>query len=88
LFTPHSRLSRTEIQNRKILEDIQLKKQLLQKAGPGLALHVNAVTAAQQQTASQQSQYNLAVSQSLGFYIPTDSAHGNSVLPVLPRFDN
>lgn len=26
-------------------------------------------------------------SSSVGFFIPSDSAYGNSILPVLPRFD-
>ncbi|XP_050421901.1 SOSS complex subunit C homolog [Adelges cooleyi] len=73
------------IQNRKILEDLEIKKQLLLKTGavptPPTVLH--STTPGTSDSHFQRTQ----VLQSTGFFITTDSAFGNSILPVLPRID-
>lgn len=126
-------LDDTELNNRKILEELQLKKHLLTKGGlpastglPGGAFSTstsNPTAAAavasvpttptttplignatqqlqQQQQHQQQSQQNditfnntsraawlQATNQSSCFFLHQDSGYGNSILPVLPRFD-
>lgn len=98
-----------ELNNRKILEDLQIKKQLLQKGvGPvastipgiintnPLSMPLFMQTGNQQQTQQQndavlnnssRTAWNQATNQSSGFFVPQDSVFGNSILPVLPRFD-
>lgn len=93
---------------KKILEDIQIKKQLLQKgvspvtsnigatpAGLTIPQYVQATTQSQANqpaestiNATTKAVYNQALSQSYGFFIPQDSLFGNSIIPVLPRFEN
>lgn len=93
---------------KKILEDIQIKKQLLQKGvspvTPNISTTPAGLTIPQYIQATSQSQsnppadtsinattkavWNQALSQSYGFFIPQDSLFGNSIIPVLPRFDN
>lgn len=98
---------------KKILEDIQIKKQLLQKgvspvtssistapAGLTIPQYMQATNQAQSSTSSSQPSsessinatakavWNQALSQSYGFFIPQDSLFGNSIIPVLPRFEN
>lgn len=93
---------------KKILEDIQIKKQLLQKGVSPVTSNIGAtpagLTIPQYVQATSQSQtnqpvestinattkavYNQALSQSYGFFIPQDSLFGNSIIPVLPRFEN
>ncbi|XP_058468238.1 SOSS complex subunit C homolog B [Malaya genurostris] len=92
---------------KKILEDIQIKKQLLQKgvspvastinssAGLTIPQYIQANSLAQttQQTessinATAKAVWNQALSQSNGFFIPQDSLFGNSIIPVIPRFEN
>ncbi|XP_055370862.1 SOSS complex subunit C homolog B [Condylostylus longicornis] len=88
--------------NRKILEDLQLKKQLLQKGVSPANLTSPSMTQfmpTNQQTSNIQAPdqiplnstartaWQQATTQSFGFFIPTDSAFGNIILPVLPRCD-
>ncbi|KAI5692825.1 SOSS complex subunit C [Diaphorina citri] len=76
-----------ELQNRKILEDLQMKKQLLLKQGaaPNSPPISNSMSADQLQ--HQRAALITANAQSTGFYITQDSSFGNIVLPVLPRYD-
>ncbi|XP_058838072.1 SOSS complex subunit C homolog [Topomyia yanbarensis] len=93
---------------KKILEDIQIKKQLLQKgvspvtsnisstpAGLTIPQYIQATNQAQTAQAPESSinatakaVWSQALSQSYGFFIPQDSLFGNSIIPVLPRFEN
>lgn len=90
----------TELNNRKILEDLQIKKQLLQKGvGPVVStipgiINTNSSGLLMQNQQQQQQQstinniaWNQATNQSFGFFVPQDSVFGNNILPVLPRFD-
>ncbi|CAD7089744.1 unnamed protein product [Hermetia illucens] len=98
-----------EINNRKILEDLQLKKQLLQKgvspvvtsipnltvvsANPSMPQFLPSAPQPAQQADSPvnttaRTAWNQANTQSFGFFVPQDSVFGNSILPVLPRFEN
>ncbi|KAL9694762.1 hypothetical protein quinque_014047 [Culex quinquefasciatus] len=87
---------------KKILEDIQnSKKQLLQK---GVTSNSAGLTIPQYIQANNQSQpgqtldssinatakavWTQASNSSYGFFIAQDSLFGNSIIPVLPRFDN
>lgn len=87
---------------KKILEDIQnSKKQLLQK---GVASNSAGLTIPQYIQANNQSQpgqtsdssinatakavLTQALNSSYGFFIAQDSLFGNSIIPVLPRFDS
>lgn len=72
------------IQNRKILEDLELKKQLLLKTGAAPTPTVTHPTT----PGTSDSHFQRAQAlQSTGFFITTDSAFGNSILPVLPRIE-
>lgn len=89
---------------KKILEDIQnSKKQLLQKgvapnsAGLTIPQYIQANNQSQPQPgASSDSSINAtakavltqALNSSYGFFIAQDSLFGNSIIPVLPRFDS
>lgn len=87
---------------KKILEDIQnSKKQLLQK---GVTTNSAGLTIPQYIQASNQPQsgqtsdssinatakavLTQALNSSYGFFIAQDSLFGNSIIPVLPRFDS
>jgi hypothetical protein len=89
--------------NKKILEDIQLKKQLLQKGANPVAITTPSPTGALtipqymqatinqtpelQVNSSSKAIWTQANNQSFGYFIPQDSLFGNSILPVLPRYD-
>lgn len=83
--------------NRKILEDLQLKKQLLLKQGvaptltstalPVLGSPTVAIADGFSMSSVQRTALQAANSQSTGFFITQDSSFGNYILPVLPRFD-
>lgn len=91
-----------ELQNRKILEELQLKKQMLLKQGVAPTLNTSlgvsstgsANIAATQSndgiamTASQRAALHNAHAASFGYFVTQDSSFGNLILPVLPRFDN
>lgn len=82
---------------RKILEDLQLKKQLILKQGASQALSAPATST--QTTGwssgtdghiagnSQRSSLVQATSSSFGYFLPQDSSFGNFILPVLPRLE-
>uniref|UniRef100_A0A336K520 CSON007397 protein n=1 Tax=Culicoides sonorensis TaxID=179676 RepID=A0A336K520_CULSO len=86
-----------ELQTKKILEDLQLKKKLLlsnnsnnsmpqynpQVAGTGNQVQEVVNNSSPARTALQQAQ---AVS--FGYFVGQDSSFGNLFLPVLPRFDS
>lgn len=91
---PNSR----ELQNRKILEELQLKKQMLLKQGVAPTLNTSlAVTSTGSpsnspsdgvaMSASQRAALNNAHAASSGYFVTQDSSFGNLILPVLPRFD-
>ncbi|XP_023289853.1 SOSS complex subunit C homolog [Orussus abietinus] len=95
---PNSR----ELQNRKILEELQLKKQLLLKQGVapslGTPLAVPPASSASglptapatdgvTMSASQRAALHNAHAASAGYFVTQDSSFGNLILPVLPRFD-
>lgn len=87
---------------KKILEDIQnSKKQLLQKgvapnsAGLMIPQYIQATNQSQSNQTSDSSinatakaVHTQACNSSYGFFIAQDSLFGNSIIPVLPRFDN
>ncbi|XP_046387845.1 SOSS complex subunit C [Ischnura elegans] len=94
--------SRQELQNRKILEELQLKKQLLLKQGAASALNNTPITPAPMPvgntmplatseqhlvSSTQRSALQFAHAHSFGFFVTQDSLFGNLILPVLPRFD-
>ncbi|XP_068242054.1 SOSS complex subunit C homolog isoform X2 [Palaemon carinicauda] len=82
---------------RKILEELQLKKQLILKQGASQPLNTPATSA--QPTGwssgtdghiagnSQRSSLVQATSSSFGYFIHQDSSFGNFILPVLPRLE-
>lgn len=95
---PNSR----ELQNRKILEELQLKKQMLLKQGVAPTLNTSlAVTSTGSastvpttqstdgvaMSASQRAALHNAHAASTGYFVTQDSSFGNLILPVLPRFD-
>ncbi|XP_064476730.1 SOSS complex subunit C-like isoform X1 [Ornithodoros turicata] len=86
--------ARQEMQNRKILEELQQKKQLLLKQGQVSASPTSLPAAtgaaagdAHALTTSQRTALQHAHSSSIGYFIPQDSSFGNLILPVLPRFE-
>ncbi|XP_069950126.1 SOSS complex subunit C homolog isoform X1 [Cherax quadricarinatus] len=94
---PNNRGELNSNTQRKILEDLQLKKQMILKQGVSQALSAPATS--QQPTGwssgtdghiagnSQRSNLLQATSSSFGYFIPQDSSFGNFILPVLPRLD-
>ncbi|XP_023313136.1 SOSS complex subunit C homolog B [Anoplophora glabripennis] len=86
-----------ELANRKILEELQLKKQLLLKQGVASTLNSSALPVLGSTTVQsadghsmnsvQRAALQTAHTQSTGFFISQDSSFGNLILPVLPRFD-
>ncbi|XP_012530742.2 SOSS complex subunit C homolog [Monomorium pharaonis] len=97
---PNSR----ELQNRKILEELQLKKQMLLKQGVAPSLGVTSLGVSSTgsasnvvgtqsndgvaMSASQRAALHNAHAASFGYFVTQDSSFGNLILPVLPRFDN
>ncbi|XP_045469592.1 SOSS complex subunit C homolog [Harmonia axyridis] len=88
-----------DIANRKLLEDLHLKKQILLKQGTASTLNPTALpllgSAIQLQgneTQPLNSHHHKALlqanSQSTGYFISQESSFGNLILPVLPRFDS
>ncbi|XP_030752587.1 SOSS complex subunit C homolog B [Sitophilus oryzae] len=88
-----------ELANRKILEELQLKKQLLLKQGVASTLNSSALPVLGSTTVQnndghsmnshqQRAALQTANSQSMGYFISQDSLFGNLILPVLPRFDS
>nr|CAD7431743.1 unnamed protein product [Timema monikensis] len=85
-----------EIANRKILEELQLKKLQL-KQGVAATLNSPPVTLlpvtgtmtpeAHMMSSTQRAALQHAHSLSFGFFITQDSSFGNLIMPVLPRFD-
>ncbi|XP_022218303.1 SOSS complex subunit C homolog isoform X2 [Drosophila obscura] len=88
--------------NRKILEDIQTKKQLLAGGIINLGLSNTNQLLGQPTVAPEflpqgvglptnatppRSAFNPTSSTTLGFFIPQDSYFGNSFIPVLPRLE-
>lgn len=81
--------------NRKILEDLQLKKQQLSKTSNILGtsiisspqLHIPNLQPISLSENSSRTAYNLTT-QAIGFFIVQDSLCGNTILPVIPRFEN
>ncbi|KAK9507095.1 hypothetical protein O3M35_008911 [Rhynocoris fuscipes] len=90
-----------DITNRKILlEELEQSKKLLKQGvvtginpsptftGSALPTGTSLNQAEVQNLSSaQRSALNLAHSQSYGYFITQDSSFGNTILPVLPRFD-
>jgi len=74
--------------SRKILEDLNFKKQQLQK-GITPTITSQPITTTHEPPVSTQTRVALTQAQtsSLGFFIPQDSQFGNNILPVIPRFD-
>ncbi|KAJ8674277.1 hypothetical protein QAD02_005539 [Eretmocerus hayati] len=95
-----SQSSSRETQNRKILEELQLKKQMLLKHGIQQSLATPSTSAAPSPLPStssssegakeslQRAALQNAHASSTGYFITTDSSFGNLILPVLPRFDD
>lgn len=93
-----SQANSREIQNRKILEELHLKKQMLLKQGVAQTLGptINVTTSAASLISNegaaisnlQRSALINAHAASAGYFITQDSSFGNMILPVLPRFDN
>ncbi|XP_076245680.1 SOSS complex subunit C homolog isoform X2 [Calliopsis andreniformis] len=91
-----------ELQNRKILEELQLKKQMLLKQGVAPTLNTSLAvistgspsnlpptqpTDGVTMSVSQRTALHNAHSASSGYFVTQDSSFGNLILPVLPRFD-
>ncbi|XP_043800295.1 SOSS complex subunit C isoform X1 [Apis laboriosa] len=86
---------------RKILEELQLKKQMLLKQGVAPTLNTSLVTSTGSpsnlpstqpsdgvaMSASQRAALHNAHAASSGYFVTQDSSFGNLILPVLPRFD-
>ncbi|XP_066594226.1 SOSS complex subunit C homolog [Prorops nasuta] len=92
---PNSR----ELQNRKILEELQLKKQMLLKQGvaptlnnpitvPSAASTPNLPSTQSSDGVTMRASQWAAHTASFGYFVTTDSSFGNLILPVLPRFDS
>ncbi|KAK4883213.1 hypothetical protein RN001_006532 [Aquatica leii] len=91
--------SQREIANRKILEDLYLKKQILLKQGVASTLNSSSIATvvsnnapntdghANALSSMQRAALQQANAQSMGYFISQDSSFGNFVLPVIPRFD-
>nr|CAD7392734.1 unnamed protein product [Timema cristinae] len=85
-----------QIANRKILEELQLKKLQL-KQGVAATLNSPPVTLlpvtgamtpeAHMMSSTQRAALQHAHGLSFGFFITQDSSFGNLIMPVLPRFD-
>ncbi|XP_059216303.1 SOSS complex subunit C homolog isoform X2 [Stomoxys calcitrans] len=86
--------------NRKILEDLQIKRQLLQKGvnpvaditnlNSPIAQLLGQPTEFPQSSGVQtvpRSVFNPTSATTLGFFVSQDSHYGNSFIPVLPRLD-
>lgn len=98
-FQPPS--TKQELQNRRILEDLnQKKQQLMLKQQTSIPSgSVNGASSSQNvshpavnsdlqpMSSSQRAALQHAHANSVGFFIPQDSSFGNLILPVLPRFD-
>jgi len=90
--------ARQEIQNRKILEELQQqKKNLLLKttqpppSAPSAStapLSAVAMTDAHVLAVNQRTALQHAHAHSVGYFITQDSSFGNLILPVLPRLEN
>ncbi|CAL7949206.1 unnamed protein product [Xylocopa violacea] len=91
-----------ELQNRKILEELQLKKQMLLKQGVAPTLNTTLTVTPTgspsnlpptqpsdgiAMSASQRAALHNAHAASTGYFVTQDSSFGNLILPVLPRFD-
>lgn len=86
-----------ELANRKILEELQLKKQLLLKQGvqstlsptslQGISSPNITTSDGHPMSTAQRTALQTANAQSAGYFITQDSSFGNLILPVLPRFD-
>lgn len=77
-----------ELQNRKILEDLQMKKQLLLKQGAAPNSPPISNSSMNSDQANLRAALITAQAQSTGYYVAQDSQFGNIVIPVLPRHDN
>ncbi|XP_074038527.1 SOSS complex subunit C homolog B [Leptinotarsa decemlineata] len=86
-----------ELANRKILEELQLKKQLLLKQGVASTLSSSALPVLGTTTVTSSDSHSMnsiqrtalqtANAQSTGYFITQESSFGNLILPVLPRFE-
>lgn len=90
--------SRQEIQNRKILEDLQQQKlKMLQSKQLPTQTAVTTAAAVTQPTpnhsmadslsSSKRTALQHAHSHSVGYFITQDSSFGNLILPVIPRIE-
>ncbi|XP_022919417.1 SOSS complex subunit C homolog B [Onthophagus taurus] len=91
-----------DLASRKVLEELQLKKQILLKQGVASTLtsqlpllgspNVGPATPQTDQqhsmNSAQRGALQTANAQSTGYFISQDSSFGNLILPVLPRFEN
>jgi len=85
-----------ELANRKILEELQLKKQILLKGGVTSLNTGSTLVGISNLSANNGENYSLSSAQrtlqtvnlqSTGYFISQDSSFGNLILPVLPRFE-
>lgn len=83
-----------ELANRKIIEELHQKKQLLLKQGVASTLNTASLPSlgtgnlsTSDNNSMQRTALQTANSQSAGYFITQDSSFGNIILPVLPRFD-
>nr|XP_012216188.1 PREDICTED: SOSS complex subunit C [Linepithema humile] len=92
-----------ELQHKKILEELQVKKQMLLKQGVAPTLNsslgvlstgsASSIPTTQSNdgvtiSASQRAALHNAHAASFGYFVTQDSSFGNLILPVLPRFDS
>ncbi|XP_065213307.1 SOSS complex subunit C homolog [Planococcus citri] len=85
-----------KFQNRKIFEDLQQEKKILLKQGvPPLNTALPTALPPTRNVATNNDVHippvphrpTLINAQSFGFFINQDSSFGNTILPVLPRFE-
>jgi len=89
--------ARQELQNRKILEELQQQKKMLQNK-QAIPSALPSVVAAPPTghvpveghvlTTSQRTALQHAHAHSVGYFITQDSSFGNLILPVIPRIEN
>jgi len=78
-------------QSRKVLEEVQMQKKLL-KQGAAVSLNPTPVPtpapgASDTLNTAQRIALQHAHTSSFGFFVATVSSFGNTILPVIPRFD-
>lgn len=79
-----------ELQTKKILEDLQLKKKLLLSTNSNMPQVVAATANPEKDIVNNSSRTALQQAQqvSFGYFVSQNSSFGNLILPVLPGFES